>query len=341
MNFIEVKLNRTQPRNATKQKQLLRHTQKQRQDFPVDWNSHNVGYDSLKYHLREFKERKKLFEGKGDGTPNDIDAWEQSFSVRLTSETTKINSFYEERYNECVEGLRHVENELSSVCSLKSIESIRAWHEFINCYNEGIKALESGQDTPLEFISYLEAQLLRMAEHPIDQSMLNALKRLVLVHKLSLQLKKFALFNVTEFKKLLKKHDQTTKTSISTEWIHKLQQERFCASESFDKTVAITKGLIHSRAPTVDDFSCAICLGLLCKPVSIRCGHRFCKDCLTIVSTTYNFCPMCRMEQDLTPSNYIPEKQLKSYLKQYFPAEYRVKRTEITTAKKKKRCIIQ
>jgi len=345
MSFIEAKLNRSQSRSNTlslKKSQSRSRTRKptlprQRQgaEFPGEWCGHSVGYDSLKYHLRDYK-RKKLFEGKND----DTDTWEHSFSLRLNTETTKINGFYEERYNECIEGLRRVETELTSTSSLKSVESIRAWHEFTNHYSMGVTSLELGQDTPFEFVSFLESQLVKMAGRSVDQGLLNTLKKLVLIHKLALQLKKYALFNQTEFKKLLKRHDKITRISISTEWMYKLQQEKFIVSDSFEKTVAITKAFIRCLAPKADDFSCAICLGLLRKPVSIRCGHRFCKDCLTEVAASYNFCPMCRMEQDLHSDNYIPEKQLKSYLKQYFPEEYKVKKEEHTTAGKKKDCII-
>jgi len=342
MSFIEVKLNRSQSRSKTltlKKSQSRTRTRKptlprQRQDFPGEWCNHSVGYDSLKYHLRDYK-RKKLFEGKNE----DTDTWEHSFSLRLNTEATKINAFYEERHNECVEGLRHVQKELSTTCSLKSVESIRAWHEFTNHYKVGVTSLELGQ-TPFEFVSFLESQLVKMAGRPVDPGLLNTLKKLILIHKLALQLKKFALFNQTEFKKLLKRHDKITRISISTEWMYKLQQEKFIVCDNFEKTVAITKTFMDSLAPKADDFSCAICLGLLRKPVSIRCGHRFCKDCLTEVAASYNFCPMCRMEQDLHAGNFIPEKQLKSYLKQYFPEEYKVKKEEHTTAGKKKECII-
>jgi len=340
MMGLEVKLKRTQSAPTTrKNSTTLQARSLKRVDFPSDWISHNIGYDSLKSHLKEFEERKKSCQGKSEDT--ELDTWEHSFVIRLNGETSKINIFYEERHNECVEGLRQIETDISSLCSRKSIDCIQSWHEFLNRYCEGIKVLESGQTNPAEFISFMEAQLIKMAEKPINQTMLNTLKRLVLIHKLSLQLRKYALFNLSEFKKLLKKHDKKARVSISTEWMQKLQQERFCVYDSFEKTVAITKSLIRSQTPIVDDFSCAICLDLLCKPVTIRCGHKFCKDCLIMVSSSnYNFCPMCRTEQELHPSNYVEDKQLKVYLKQYFPLEYKTKKKEHKTAQRKARCHI-
>lgn len=62
---IEVKLKRSPSRKSKlqKQKQPRRYSQKQRQDFPPDWTSHSIGYDSLKYHLREYDDRKRVSQG--------------------------------------------------------------------------------------------------------------------------------------------------------------------------------------------------------------------------------------------------------------------------------------
>lgn len=53
---------------------------------------------------------------KSDESSTEVSAWETSFIIRLNAETNKINSFHEERHNECVEQLRNIETELSTVC---------------------------------------------------------------------------------------------------------------------------------------------------------------------------------------------------------------------------------
>ncbi len=54
--------------------------------------------------------------GKVEEPLNETSTWEHLFNVRLNSETNKINAFYEEKTNECEEGLRFAETEISSVC---------------------------------------------------------------------------------------------------------------------------------------------------------------------------------------------------------------------------------
>jgi hypothetical protein len=78
---------------------------------------------------------------------------------------------------------------------------------------------------------------------------------------------------------LLKKHDEITKIQIYAEWLDRIQHESFGIQDSFEKTIALTKvfvyvidylaepskDIVHSLTPSVDDFQCAICLGLLCE----------------------------------------------------------------------------
>lgn len=41
--------------------------------------------------------------------------WEQSFSTMLDAEVNKTSSFYDERLNECLEGLKSLSAEISTV----------------------------------------------------------------------------------------------------------------------------------------------------------------------------------------------------------------------------------
>ncbi|XP_041652617.1 E3 ubiquitin-protein ligase TRIM21-like [Cheilinus undulatus] len=45
---------------------------------------------------------------------------------------------------------------------------------------------------------------------------------------------------------------------------------------------------------TEDQFRCSICLDVFTNPVTIPCGHNFCKTCITRYGATSNECPNCR-----------------------------------------------
>uniref|UniRef100_A0A8C3K3M7 RING-type domain-containing protein n=1 Tax=Calidris pygmaea TaxID=425635 RepID=A0A8C3K3M7_9CHAR len=50
-----------------------------------------------------------------------------------------------------------------------------------------------------------------------------------------------------------------------------------------------------------DEVRCSICLGIFQDPVSIHCGHSFCRSCITETweGLTTNFsCPQCRETGD-------------------------------------------
>ncbi|KAM5152286.1 E3 ubiquitin-protein ligase TRIM39-like [Mantella aurantiaca] len=62
-----------------------------------------------------------------------------------------------------------------------------------------------------------------------------------------------------------------------------------------------------------DELSCSICLNLYTEPVSLRCGHNFCRDCIGTALDTQDgsgvySCPECREEYAERPT---PEKNRK------------------------------
>jgi hypothetical protein len=234
-----------------------------------------------------------------------------------------------------VEGLKGINSEILGMSSIRSASTTQVWHEFILQYEIKVKPLETREETPGQFVTSMEGYLLSLAEKSSEQAILNIIKKLVYIHKLSLNLKAFALFNVAGIKKLLRKHDDRITASISTEWMERIRRESFGACDCFEKIVSLTKGIVRSLTPSADDFTCPICLCLLCEPVTIQCGHRFCDHCLVNASATCSFCPMCRAEQQLHPSNHTPDKHLKQYLKQFFPTEYKASLREHKNTKRK------
>ncbi|XP_033944172.1 E3 ubiquitin-protein ligase TRIM39-like [Pseudochaenichthys georgianus] len=62
-----------------------------------------------------------------------------------------------------------------------------------------------------------------------------------------------------------------------------------------------------SYLPSEDQFLCSICLDVFTDPVTIPCGHNFCKDCITEHwdrSDKY-LCPMCKKEFNTRPELHV------------------------------------
>ncbi|KAF5778134.1 putative Zinc finger, RING-type [Helianthus annuus] len=55
--------------------------------------------------------------------------------------------------------------------------------------------------------------------------------------------------------------------------------------------------------PKEGTFSCPVCLGPLVEEVATKCGHIFCKACITAATNAQHKCPTCR--QQLTNRDFI------------------------------------
>jgi len=70
--------------------------------------------------------------------------------------------------------------------------------------------------------------------------------------------------------------------------------------------------LIQQLKSTLD---CSICLGLLCIPHSLSCGHSFCFHCLYEWMQENNHCPSCRAALTTAPiPNVILSDQVQIYI---------------------------
>jgi len=75
-----------------------------------------------------------------------------------------------------------------------------------------------------------------------------------------------------------------------------------------DESAAETSGEITlERTQSFrDDLSCSICFELLCKPVTLQCGHSFDRFCLSRWLTQgANTCPCCRAPTQLNNVNQL------------------------------------
>ncbi|XP_054481025.1 E3 ubiquitin-protein ligase TRIM21-like [Anoplopoma fimbria] len=55
-----------------------------------------------------------------------------------------------------------------------------------------------------------------------------------------------------------------------------------------------------NKLPTEEQLSCSICLDVFTNPVTLQCGHNFCKNCITqhLNSNSQRQCPMCNERVD-------------------------------------------
>merc|ERR1719221_985458 len=70
--------------------------------------------------------------------------------------------------------------------------------------------------------------------------------------------------------------------------------------------------------PNLEELTCAICLHLLVQPVSLRCGHTFCAQCIAAALPTTSSCPLCRAPGGSLPAVNLLLERLISHA---FPRE--------------------
>ncbi|CRH00101.1 conserved Plasmodium protein, unknown function [Plasmodium relictum] len=81
------------------------------------------------------------------------------------------------------------------------------------------------------------------------------------------------------------------------------------------------------------EVECAICMKLLIVPVTIPCGHNFCRDCLEKAKEYKNSCPLCRSNMgDKKNINIL----LGELIKERYPITYAKRLEEIENLKREK-----
>lgn len=89
----------------------------------------------------------------------------------------------------------------------------------------------------------------------------------------------------------------------------------------------------HNPEPSLDsELECIICNDILYKPVTISCGHTFCKDCLSQFLQTKPICPLCRSPTFLQTSALSENITLRNLIESKYPEKTQQRREE--TAKK-------
>eukprot|EP01083_Nonionella_stella_P097006 272721_1 len=62
------------------------------------------------------------------------------------------------------------------------------------------------------------------------------------------------------------------------------------------------------------DFDCPLCLRSLHDPLTITCGHTFCRDCLARALAIKKYCPLCREECHVEASSHATNALMSSLL---------------------------
>lgn len=143
------------------------------------------------------------------------------------------------------------------------------------------------------------------------------------LHLLQL-LRYFVVLNYIAVYKIVKKRNKILRaTSLPIDYLSILFEQPFYTSTKLSKITVRTEILamrIHpEKEVQKEDYSCPICLSLLCDPVVLSCTHRFCWSCLSRSSERMQSCPVCRKNQQLDPNNFRIDWILKEFLEGKFP----------------------
>jgi len=82
-------------------------------------------------------------------------------------------------------------------------------------------------------------------------------------------------------------------------------------------------------SPEATDVQCSLCFGLLFDPLTPKCGHTFCRLCLSKSVDCTDACPICRTPLPSSLARQAGDKTMTSILEQHFPEPYK-KREETT-----------
>eukprot|EP00281_Chroomonas_sp_CCMP1168_P034208 CAMPEP_0206245958 /NCGR_PEP_ID=MMETSP0047_2-20121206/18986_1 /ASSEMBLY_ACC=CAM_ASM_000192 /TAXON_ID=195065 /ORGANISM="Chroomonas mesostigmatica_cf, Strain CCMP1168" /LENGTH=320 /DNA_ID=CAMNT_0053671315 /DNA_START=358 /DNA_END=1317 /DNA_ORIENTATION=+ len=140
-------------------------------------------------------------------------------------------------------------------------------------------------------------------------------------------MRKFVMMNTLAVVKITKKHDKHNERQLQWEMVDNVHKHHFYSSARFGTLITDIEVLatqIMSRLtnakPLAENYSCPICLGILCNPVVLSCGHRFCMKCVSAASYfCQTSCPVCRKEQILDLETIKVDTLLSHFLDRYFP----------------------
>eukprot|EP00960_Hanusia_phi_P067321 766604-Hanusia_phi.AAC.1 len=142
-------------------------------------------------------------------------------------------------------------------------------------------------------------------------------------------MRKFVMINTLAVVKITKKHDKQEGVTKQLQWemVNTVHKKHFYNSPHFSALITDVEVLASEimfrttkLKPLPENYSCPICLGILCNPVVLSCGHRFCMKCVSAASYfCQTSCPVCRKDQILDLETIKVDTLLSSFLDRYFP----------------------
>ena len=143
------------------------------------------------------------------------------------------------------------------------------------------------------------------------------------------KMRKFVMINTLAVVKITKKHDKQEGIAKQLQWemVNTVHKKHFYNSPHFSALITDVEVLASEimfrttkLKPLPENYSCPICLGILCNPVVLSCGHRFCMKCVSAASYfCQTSCPVCRKDQILDLETIKVDTLLSSFLDRYFP----------------------
>eukprot|EP00468_Gymnochlora_sp_CCMP2014_P003000 CAMPEP_0167755196 /NCGR_PEP_ID=MMETSP0110_2-20121227/8689_1 /TAXON_ID=629695 /ORGANISM="Gymnochlora sp., Strain CCMP2014" /LENGTH=330 /DNA_ID=CAMNT_0007641155 /DNA_START=56 /DNA_END=1045 /DNA_ORIENTATION=- len=83
-----------------------------------------------------------------------------------------------------------------------------------------------------------------------------------------------------------------------------------------------------------DSLKCSLCLSLFCEPVTIPCGHTFCRTCLyQAMRRSKKKCPFCRAVCHVDPASASVTVALAEIARKLYPKQYEQRLAEVKKVK--------
>ena len=77
------------------------------------------------------------------------------------------------------------------------------------------------------------------------------------------------------------------------------------------------------------EFDCPLCLQLLYEPLTLECGHSFCRDCVGQALQLKRHCPLCRHRSNIDADDYPSNIWITNILETYLHSGYEQRSKEV------------
>ncbi len=100
-------------------------------------------------------------------------------------------------------------------------------------------------------------------------------------------------------------------------------------AEKSSKTVPKPEPISDTITFARREFDCGICFSLLYEPITIECGHTYCRDCLSRAFKRQKHCPLCRRHSTFDPFTHPHNILISKLLEKYDQKMYRQRSEEL------------